>query len=83
MVRQPAFDILEMGFQNAWEHIGGLRDLKRQMDTMCDTCYIRGFCVQCPGWSQLVHNDNETPVEFICEMAHAFAAINEKVETIS
>jgi radical SAM protein with 4Fe4S-binding SPASM domain len=83
MARKPAYDILEIGFQNAWEKIGQLRDLKRQIVTKCDTCLIRGYCIQCPGWSQLTHNDNESPVEFICEMAHLFAADSEKVYEIS
>lgn len=74
MARRPAFDLKEMPFMEAWEKIGELRQLKRQMDTKCRTCEIGAYCVQCAGWSQLVHNDDETPVEFICELAHAFAS---------
>jgi len=79
MSREPAYDILNMGFQGAWESIGELRNLKSQMDTQCRSCPIRGFCMQCPGWSQLVHNDSETPVVFICELAHMHAAQTQKV----
>ncbi len=74
MARRPAFDLNEMPFMEAWEKIGELRQLKRQKDTKCRTCEIGAYCVQCAGWSQLVHNDDETPVEFICELAHAFAS---------
>ena len=79
MSRRPAYGILELGFREAWERIGQLRDLKRQTVTKCDSCPIRGYCVQCPGWSQLVHQDNETPVEFVCEMAQSFAAQDENI----
>lgn len=74
MARRPAFDLKEMPFMEAWDKIGELRQLKRQMDTKCRTCKIGAYCVQCAGWSQLVHNDDETPVDFICELAHAFAS---------
>ncbi len=74
MARRPAFDLNEMPFMEAWEKIGDLRKLKRQKNTKCRTCEIGAYCVQCTGWSQLVHGDDETPVEFICELAHAFAS---------
>jgi len=77
MARKPAYDILEMGFMNAWKKIGELRDIERHAVTKCDTCQIRGYCVQCPGWSQLIHEDNESPVDFICEIAHTFAQKND------
>lgn len=72
MARKPAYDILEFGFEEAWEKIGQLREIERQKVTKCDTCQIRGYCIQCPGWSQLIHEDYESPVDFICEMAHSF-----------
>ncbi len=74
MARRPAFDLKQLPFMEAWEKIGELRQLKRQKNTKCRTCTIGAYCVQCAGWSQLVHDDDETPVEFICELAHAFAS---------
>ena len=79
MARRPAFDILQMGFPEAWERMGQLRNLKRQMKTKCDDCPIRGYCVQCPGWSQLVHDDNETPVDFVCNLSHIYAGQYEEI----
>jgi radical SAM protein with 4Fe4S-binding SPASM domain len=70
MSRQPAYSLLGMGFKQAWEKLGELRMLKREIDTPCQTCTLGGLCSQCPGWSQAVHGDNETPVEFLCELAH-------------
>ncbi len=70
MVRQPAYDLKAMSFVEAWEKIGELRQLKRQKTTPCQTCTLGALCTQCPGWSQAIHGDNETPVDFICALAH-------------
>ena len=69
MSRQHSCDLLQTGFQEAWEWLGTLRQEKRKLDTECRTCTIGGLCTQCPGWSQAVHNDYETPVEFVCKLA--------------
>jgi radical SAM protein with 4Fe4S-binding SPASM domain len=69
MSRNPAFDLVHGNFQEAWEHLGSLRQKKRKLDTECRTCTIGGLCAQCPGWSQVIHGDDETLVEFICELA--------------
>lgn len=69
-VRRPSYDLLQMSFQEAWEKLGALALLKRQLDTACRTCVLNDICDQCPGWSQAVHGDDETPVDFLCELAH-------------
>ena len=74
MSRQPAHNLLQTGFQEAWESLGSLRQEKRKLETECRTCTIGGLCTQCPGWSQAVHGDDETPVEFVCELAHLRSA---------
>lgn len=71
MVRKPAFNILEMGFKAAWEELGKFRLTERTKRVSCLTCSASGMCMQCPGWSQLVHNDNETVVDFICQLTKA------------
>lgn len=70
MSRVPDFDLSQMSFLQAWEELGNLRHKKRQLHTACETCLIGGLCYQCPGWSQVVHGDDETPVDFICELGH-------------
>ena len=69
MLRQPAYDILTMGFEEAWGNMGAERERKRQLGTECETCTLGALCTQCPGWSQIVHGDLETPVDFICQLA--------------
>ena len=70
MARQPSYDLKEIPFNQAWESLGEIRKLKRELETRCQTCDLGGSCQQCPGWSQSVHGDNETPVDFICQLAH-------------
>ncbi len=79
MSRRPSYDLLQMGFQEAWERLGALRQLKRRLDTPCRTCTLGGLCNQCPGWSQAVHGDDETPVEFVCELGRLRAAQYQRV----
>ncbi len=73
MARRPSFDLRQLGFVEAWQQMGELRQMKRVTDNKCRTCTLGALCVQCPGWSQVVHGDNETPVEFLCELAHMYA----------
>ena len=68
MVRNPSFNILEMGFEAAWQKLGEFRFTERTKEIACLTCSAAGMCMQCPGWSQMVHGDNETVVDFICQL---------------
>jgi radical SAM protein with 4Fe4S-binding SPASM domain len=74
MPRLPAFDLLQGSFQEGWEALGTVVRQKRQRDTACRTCRVGVLCSQCPGWSQMVHGDNETLVDFVCELGHLRAA---------
>jgi len=75
MLRKPAYNILEMGFNEAWEKLGLERLRERHLGTKCETCSMGALCAQCPGWSQVVHGDLETPVNFICELAQERAKL--------
>ena len=74
MARRPSYDLREMRFQEAWERLGTLRLKKRQLDTPCRDCTAGIVCIQCPGWSQMAHGDDETPVQFVCEVGRLRAA---------
>ena len=39
----------------------------------CARCFLKGLCEQCPGKSWTEHGTLDTPVEFLCEIAHAQA----------
>jgi radical SAM protein with 4Fe4S-binding SPASM domain len=69
MARRPSYDLLQGSFREGWESfLGALRTRKRVLDTPCATCAVGVLCMQCPAWSQLVHGDDETPVEYVCEL---------------
>jgi radical SAM protein with 4Fe4S-binding SPASM domain len=68
--RKPSYDLKVMPFHEAWENLGKLRHKTRQLATPCSTCTLNDLCNQCPGWSQAVHGDDETPVDFLCQLAH-------------
>ena len=39
----------------------------------CAKCFLKGLCEQCPGKSWTEHGTLDTPVEYLCEIAHAQA----------
>jgi len=39
----------------------------------CAKCFLRGLCEQCPAKSWEEHGTLDTPVEYLCEVAHAQA----------
>jgi radical SAM protein with 4Fe4S-binding SPASM domain len=39
----------------------------------CGRCFLKGLCEQCPGKSWSEHGTLDTPVEYLCKVAHAQA----------
>ncbi|NQT16237.1 MAG: hypothetical protein HQ582_25995 [Planctomycetes bacterium] len=39
----------------------------------CARCFLKGLCEQCPAKSWSEHGTLDTPVEYLCEVAHAQA----------
>jgi radical SAM protein with 4Fe4S-binding SPASM domain len=39
----------------------------------CARCFLKGLCEQCPGKSWSEHGTLDTPVEYLCQVAHAEA----------
>lgn len=39
----------------------------------CAKCFLRGLCEQCPAHSWMEHGTLDTPVEYLCQVAHAQA----------
>ena len=39
----------------------------------CAVCILKGLCEQCPAKSWAEHGTFDTPVEYLCEVAHAQA----------
>ena len=70
MARHPSYDLRMENLEEGWKYLKNVREKKRVLDTPCRICVAGMICNQCPGWSQMVYGDEETPVEFICEMSH-------------
>ncbi|MBN1996968.1 SPASM domain-containing protein, partial [candidate division KSB1 bacterium] len=70
MSRNPDYDLLGGTFRDGWNYLNQFRYQKWSKETDCSTCDIMSLCNQCPGWSMLEHEDLETPVEFLCQIAH-------------
>jgi len=39
----------------------------------CGRCFLKGMCEQCPAKSWMEHGTLDTPVEYLCQVAHAQA----------
>ncbi|TAM38441.1 radical SAM protein [bacterium] len=39
----------------------------------CAKCFLKGLCEQCPAKSWIEHGNLDTPVEYLCEIAHVQA----------
>lgn len=82
MARMPHQDLRQMSFAEGWERLGAVRQQKRQLNTPCRSCTVGGLCTQCPGWSQVVHGDDETPVEFVCELGRLRAERTQRTDLV-
>lgn len=69
--QQETFSIREAGVQKVWEEsLLRLRQTKRTRVTKCVQCRIQSLCGMCPANGELENGDRESPVEFLCHVAH-------------
>jgi radical SAM protein with 4Fe4S-binding SPASM domain len=62
--------------REALEQFSRLRALKAtnpQYLRRCAVCFLKGLCEQCPAKSWAEHGTLDTPVEYLCDVAHAQA----------
>jgi radical SAM protein with 4Fe4S-binding SPASM domain len=77
--RHYGHNLREKGFREGfYDYFSKLRDLKRERPTRCRSCDLISACRTCPGTSLLEHGDQETPVDYLCQItqlrAEAFGA---------
>jgi radical SAM protein with 4Fe4S-binding SPASM domain len=74
--QQETFDIRREGLKagmGAFLH--EVRTRKRTRVTKCVQCRIQSLCGMCPANGEMENGDRESPVEFLCNVAHLRAAV--------
>jgi radical SAM protein with 4Fe4S-binding SPASM domain len=73
--QQDTFSIRGSSVRAVWdESLMRLRSRKRSRLTKCIQCRIQSLCAMCPANGELENGDKESPVEFLCHVAHLRAA---------
>ncbi|MGD2097969.1 MAG: hypothetical protein PVG35_10335 [Desulfobacterales bacterium] len=71
MAQDDAYDLRHGSFVQGWEQaLYQLRQKSITRQTKFVTCGIRSMCGMCPANAQLECMDAETPVDFLCRVAH-------------
>jgi radical SAM protein with 4Fe4S-binding SPASM domain len=68
---QQGYNIREGSFSEGWG--GTLQEIRTQprtRATICDGCHIKSLCSMCPANGELENGDPESPVDFLCQVAH-------------
>jgi radical SAM protein with 4Fe4S-binding SPASM domain len=79
MLRHPdtVYNIKKGSLHDAITHFfPELRELKASNPAYlarCGRCFLKGLCQQCPAKSWMEHGTLDTPVEYLCEIAHVQA----------
>ena len=69
--QQETFRVQEAGLKRVWEEsLLQLRTRKRTRMTKCIECRIQSLCAMCPANGELENGDRESPVAFLCNVAH-------------
>jgi radical SAM protein with 4Fe4S-binding SPASM domain len=65
------YNVRTAGFGQGWnQYLQATRAKKRTRPSKCSSCQIQSLCGMCPANGELEHEDAESPVEFLCQVAH-------------
>jgi radical SAM protein with 4Fe4S-binding SPASM domain len=65
------YNVRDGSFREGWDHY--LRDVRTRpisRPTKCTLCGLKSMCGMCPANGELENGDAESPVDFLCEVAH-------------
>jgi radical SAM protein with 4Fe4S-binding SPASM domain len=69
--QQETFGVRDRGVKAVWESsLKQLRERKRVKVTKCAECRIKLLCGMCPANGEMENGDRESPVAFLCHVAH-------------
>jgi radical SAM protein with 4Fe4S-binding SPASM domain len=65
------YDLRQGSFREGWDHfLHQVRRKKITRVTKCTACEIKSMCGMCPANGELENGDPESPVDFLCHVAH-------------
>ena len=74
--QQETFSVAGVELKQVWEgYLEEVRRRKRTRVTKCTQCRIQSLCGMCPANGELENGDRESPVAFLCNVAHLRAAV--------
>jgi len=69
--QQETRDFRPEGVKAVWEgFLAKVREKKRTRPSKCVRCRLQSLCGMCPANGELENGDPETPVTFLCQVAH-------------
>jgi radical SAM protein with 4Fe4S-binding SPASM domain len=70
--QQDTYDLRSGSFRDGWQHF--LRKIRTEKPitrtTKCTECQLKAMCGMCPANGELENGDPESPVSFLCHVAH-------------
>ena len=71
---RDGYDLRSGSFQQGWDGVlKEIRTANNKRETICTNCRITSLCGMCAANGELEGNDAETPVDFLCQVAHVRA----------
>lgn len=73
---KDTYDIRQGSVRAGWEKfLLEVRERRRTRPSKCASCQLHSVCSMCPANGELEHGDPESPVDFLCEVAHLRASV--------
>lgn len=70
------YNVVQGSVREGWEKfLYGVRAKKATRVTKCTRCALKSFCGQCAANGELEAGDAESPVDFLCQVAHLRAEV--------